>query len=62
MKEEKATVFNVKEFEAKICEMRKRGASKQSIAEHFRISQHRVRTILERNNINVRIEHGRRTR
>ena len=59
---EKQTVFNIKEFEEKVCKMRQLGRSKQYIAEHFRISQYRVRQILERNNINVRIEHGRRKR
>lgn len=57
---EKATVFKVTEFEKKVCELRKKGMSKQAIAELLRISQYKVRTILERNNVNVRIEHGRK--
>ena len=57
---DKQTVFNVKELEDKVCSMRNRGMPKHIIAERLRISQYRVRQILERNNINVRIEHGRR--
>ena len=60
--EKKATVFKVKEFEEQVCKMRKRGMSKQSIAEHFRVSQYRVRQILERNHVNIRIDKGRRTK
>lgn len=62
MDNEKGTVFKVKEFEKKVCDLRRKGMSKQSIAELLRISQYRVRSILERNNVNVRIDHGRKIR
>ena len=59
---EKTTVFKVREFEEKVCELRRKGMSKQSIAELLRISQYKVRTILNKHHVNIRIEHGRRTR